>query len=76
VGLVIDTSALVAVERSAITWEGVLPSIGDGPTVLPAIVYAELLVGVQMADTPSRATARQAKIDALLTRVPNRPIRP
>ncbi len=69
-GLVIDTSALVAVERSSTTWEGVFLSIDDGPAVLPAIVYAELLVGVQLADTPSRATSRQAKIDALLTRVP------
>jgi predicted nucleic acid-binding protein len=70
VGLVIDTSALVAVERSPTTWEGVFPGIDDGLGVLPAIVYAELLVGVQLADTPSRPTSRQAKIDALLTRIP------
>ncbi len=75
-GLVIDTSALVAMERSVTTWEGVLPSIDDGPAVLPAIVYAELLVGVQLADTPPRATSRQAKIDALLTRVPIVPFGP
>jgi predicted nucleic acid-binding protein len=38
--------------------------------MLPAIVYAELLVGVRLADTPTRAASRRAKIGALLTRVP------
>jgi predicted nucleic acid-binding protein len=38
--------------------------------VLPAVVLAELLVGVRMADTPARAAARQRKIDALVARVP------
>ena len=38
--------------------------------VLPAIVYAELLVGVLLADTPSRAEARRAKLSALIARVP------
>ena len=69
-GLVIDTSALVAIERSTTPWEQALPSISDEPVVLPAIVYAELLVGVHLADTPSSAAARRAKIDALVARVP------
>jgi predicted nucleic acid-binding protein len=70
VGLVIDTSALVALERSTAPWEQALSSISDEPVVLPAIVYAELMVGVHLADTPSRATTRRAKINALLARVP------
>lgn len=64
VGLVIDTSALVAVERGA----GSRP--GSNETVaLPAIVLAELLVGVRMAATPERAAARQRKVESLLDRV-------
>lgn len=65
-GLVIDTSALVAVERGG----GALTQPGSGETVaLPAIVLAELLVGVRMADSATRAAARQRKVEALLDRV-------
>lgn len=45
-GLVVDTSALVVVERSAAGWEGMVSAIADETAVLPAIVYGELLVGV------------------------------
>jgi tRNA(fMet)-specific endonuclease VapC len=66
-GLVIDTSALVALERASTAWsEGLL----DEPAALAAIVYAELLVGVKMADSRRGAAARRAKIDALLTTTP------
>lgn len=68
--LVIDTSALAALERAASGWEDALVTIGDEPAVLPAIVYAELLVGVRLADTPARAAQRRGKIDALIARVP------
>lgn len=48
-----------------------LPQTLASETVaLPAIVYAELLAGVQLADTPHRAAARRAKVDALTARVP------
>ena len=64
-GLVIDTSALVALERSGDDWLQQLASIADEPAALPAIVYAELLVGVALAGTGKRAAGRRAKIDAL-----------
>jgi predicted nucleic acid-binding protein len=66
-GVVIDTSALVALERGRAAWTR---SLGAEPAVIAAAVYAELLVGVQMADTRTRAASRRAKIDALLERVP------
>ena len=75
-GLVIDTSALVAVERrsgktqGADAWAALLKGRSSETVVLPAIVLAELLVGVSMADTPKRATARRARIDALVAHVP------
>jgi predicted nucleic acid-binding protein len=66
VGLVVDTSALVAAERGG----GGLQQPGpDEIVALPAIVLAELLVGVRMADTAERAAARQRKVEALLDRV-------
>ena len=65
-GLVIDTSALVALERSGAAWGERLVAVADEPVVLPAIVLAELLVGVRMAGGSKRATARRGKIDALV----------
>ena len=67
-GLVIDTSALVALERSGGSWSDRLPA--DEQASVPAIVYAELLVGVHLADHPRRAAGRRAKTEALLSVAP------
>jgi predicted nucleic acid-binding protein len=69
-GLVIDTSALVAVERAGAEWERVLAEVADEPAVVPAIVHAELLVGVYLADTEVRADNRRRRIEALVARCP------
>lgn len=50
--------------------EEALSALRDEPAALAAIVYAELLSGVHLADSPERATERRAKIEALVTRVP------
>jgi tRNA(fMet)-specific endonuclease VapC len=76
VGLVIDTSALVTAERSGRGLDEALSELGEETVALPTIVYAELLAGVQLADTPPRAAARRAKIDALAKRVPMVPFGP
>jgi predicted nucleic acid-binding protein len=70
VGFVIDTSALVAVERAAASWERTLAALGEEPAAVPAIVYAELLVGVELAADAGRAASRRARIEALVSRVP------
>ena len=69
-GLVIDTSAFVAIEREGVRWEESLSSFGDEAVAIPAIVYAELLAGVELAESPDRAAARRRKIDAMAARVP------
>lgn len=76
-GLVIDTSALVAAERARspasnarADWTDVLERLGHEPVVIPAIVCAELLVGVELADTPARAATRRARIEVLTSTVP------
>ena len=62
-GLVIDTSALVSFERAHGDWERLIAESGSGGVALPAIVLAELLVGVQL-------TGRgRAKVESLLSRV-------
>lgn len=65
-GLVIDTSALVEIERRGPGW--VIPAAPpfDEPAVVAAITYAEALVGVRLADTAARARQRRARIDALV----------
>ena len=69
-GLVIDTSALVSVEREGSGWEQLLADVAEDPVVLPAIVYGELLVGVRLASSVARGASRRAKIAALVDRVP------
>jgi predicted nucleic acid-binding protein len=70
-GLVVDTSALVALERAGTIWERAVPTdAARQEVVLPSIVYAELMSGVYLADTPERSAERRAKIDALTSRVP------
>jgi predicted nucleic acid-binding protein len=64
-GVVIDTSAAVAVERAGTGWLELIADYVDEPVALPAIVYAELLVGVALADTPKRARQRRRGLDAL-----------
>ena len=66
-GLLIDTSALVALERSGADWAARVP---PEPAAIPAIVFAELLVGVTMADSRKRSASRRAKIDALVGALP------
>lgn len=68
-GLVIDTSAALAVERAGADWPRVIESYQDEAVALPAIVYAELLVGVALADTPKRARQRRRGLDALASAV-------
>ncbi len=69
-GLVMDTSALVDLERTGAPLETLLRDAGDEPVVLPAIVLAELLVGARLAPTAPVASQRRAKVDALTARVP------
>lgn len=64
-GLVIDTSAAVAVERAGADWPDLIASYAGEQIALPAIVYAELLVGVALADSPKRARQRRLGLDVL-----------
>jgi predicted nucleic acid-binding protein len=68
-GLVIDTSAVVAVERAGAAWPQLIASHATEEIALPAVVYAELMVGVALADSPARARRRRQGIDALVDAV-------
>lgn len=76
-GVVVDTSALIALERrgrshppSEDEWRDLLAEDAAEAVVFPAIVIAEALVGVHLADTVARATTRRARITNLATRFP------
>jgi predicted nucleic acid-binding protein len=69
-GLLIDTSALVEVERAGHDEPDPFTSLGDEPAGLPAIVYAELLAGVLLAESPRRAADRRARVEALAMHLP------
>lgn len=64
-GLVIDTSAAVAVERAGEDWARLVDALAGEPVALPAIVYAELLVGAALAGTPKQAKRRRGAVMAL-----------
>lgn len=68
-GFVIDTSALVAWERAE-SGDALPATISGEEVVIPAIVYAELLAGVQLAGSTRRASLRRGRIDALVARIP------
>ncbi len=69
-GLVLDTSALIALERSSADLGEALGERASKPAVVPAIVFTELLVGVRLADSESRAASRLARIEAMVSRCP------
>ena len=66
-GLVLDTSALIEVERGL---EAGRSPAGpwDEEIILPAIVWAEALIGVRLADAPARAARRRSHLEAIRLR--------
>ena len=64
-GLVIDTSAIIELERARASWDSILEKAGDERVYLPAIVWAELMAGVHLADSVPRALKRRERLDEL-----------
>jgi predicted nucleic acid-binding protein len=64
VGLMLDTSALVALERS-VGSAAPLSLEADETYALPAIVWAEALIGVRFAADAPRAARRLARLESI-----------
>ena len=62
--MILDTSAVVAWERALGTGRALGMDPGE-ELALPAIVWAEALSGVRLADTVQRATQRLARLEAI-----------
>ncbi len=66
-GVVVDTSALVALERADAGWDLLLEEHRGDVVAIPAIVLAELLVGVELA-RGRKAERKRASVEALVQR--------
>ena len=66
--MIVDSSILVAFERRRFDLERLLAD--HSPPVIAAITAAELLIGVERADTPVRRARREAFVESILARVP------
>jgi predicted nucleic acid-binding protein len=77
-GLVLDSSVLVAAERAKLTTPGVIKniqaSVGDIPIVICALTVAELAHGIYRANSPQRSQERRQFLDELKAQVPVRPV--
>jgi predicted nucleic acid-binding protein len=62
-GLILDTSALVEMERAGECLDRSF--IEKEVLFLPAVVWAEALVGVRLADSAARAARRRARLEAI-----------
>ncbi len=63
-GLIIDTSALIALERSLNSGQS-LELERDQVYALPAIVWTEALIGVRLASDANRAARRLSRLEAI-----------
>jgi tRNA(fMet)-specific endonuclease VapC len=77
-GVVLDSSVLVAAERRKLATPEVVrnirQSIGDVPIVICALSVAELGQGIYRADTPERAQQRRQFLDELKAHIPIHPV--
>ncbi|MGQ0537361.1 MAG: PIN domain-containing protein [Gemmatimonadaceae bacterium] len=69
-GVVIDTSALIAAERGRFDMPGFLRSVGDAPVGIAAITASELLHGVERAKGATERSRRARFVEALLALLP------
>jgi predicted nucleic acid-binding protein len=72
----LDTSAIIELERAGAEWRELIGRAGDEPLFLSAIGWAELLAGVQLADSAQRALARRKRLEGLEGRMEILPFTP
>jgi tRNA(fMet)-specific endonuclease VapC len=70
VGVILDTSVLVAGERGTLQIEALLRFLGSEVVGISAITASELLLGAHRAGDPALRARRLAYADAMLERLP------
>lgn len=77
-GLVLDSSVLVAAERKKLTTTEMIKKVrevvGDVPIVICSMTVAELGHGMYRADSPERRRMRRQFLDELKAHVPVHPV--
>lgn len=69
-GVILDTSVLIAGERSTIRMVDLLRSLGDDPVALAAITASELLHGCHRSADPGVRARRAAFVEGVLGAIP------
>lgn len=69
-GVILDSSVLIAGERGALRIEGLFAGLGDEPVTMAAITASELLHGCHRAADDGTRARRGAFVDALLDLIP------
>lgn len=69
-GILIDSSAFIAVERSGDKLESLLVDFEREPLAIAAITASELLHGVLRADSPLRRKRREQFVEEVFARFP------
>jgi tRNA(fMet)-specific endonuclease VapC len=67
-GVILDSSILIAFERRRFDLERLL--VDHSPPAIAAVTAAELLIGVERADTPERRARRGEFVQNVFARVP------
>jgi tRNA(fMet)-specific endonuclease VapC len=77
-GVVLDSSVLIAAERAKLTTPEVIKtirsSIGDLPIVISALTVAELGHGIYRANNPERSRHRRRFVDEIKSQIPIHPV--
>jgi tRNA(fMet)-specific endonuclease VapC len=77
-GLVLDSSVLVAAERSKVTTPDAIKRVraatGEVPIVICVLTVAELAHGIYRANSPERGRQRRQFVDELKAHVPVHPV--
>jgi tRNA(fMet)-specific endonuclease VapC len=69
-GLILDTSILIAAERGKFALPAFFAAKPQNMFFMAAITASELLYGVEIANTPKRREVRRAFVEAVLALVP------
>jgi len=69
-GIIIDTSVLIDLERRDEALETLLSTLGDEDVAIAAIIVSELIVGIHRAEHASRRARREAFVSTVLEQIP------
>ncbi len=69
-GVIFDTSVLIAIERSSVNIERLVEGREDEPFGISTITVSELLHGVHRADSENRRLKREAYVEKIIETFP------